>query len=892
MGQTTGDEFNFDINDPNFAANLAAMLPPVPPTRSESIDKLAKNIIAQGSMGHWSTGSGLSKESAAQMMAQKMYDQAGITRLEDFGQFRSTWSAPVATKDWISYPNEDGSSYTVEAWRAGIVRDANGNLVRQNGDDLEPLSDADKARIVTKQGYNGTDGDGADVFIPLTAEQQSRVKNGQITFDGPLVYGNKATQQAIPVEYSRAKPGDWGGTFAGDSSSGFGVQFNSMGMPMFYTHYDTDNSWMGPLGMVLTVGSFIPGVAPFAMAANAALQASQGNTLGAVLSALGSTAGFVGSGLEAVNGMDLASDLATSGSSANILANINNAQQAIGVMNAVSKGNFAGLLGSLANLGPQIGVTIPEDVMKPIQLAAVGSAVSRGDWAGAMQAAGTLTNSSDLALASKGANIVRAVQSGNPASMLNATVGFAKSAGLDNSVVKDAFKASGFAATDQQINDIFAAQFPANNVQAVVDENTALKNIYKEYTGHDATVDDLAKYIGMAPVVAAKTIGDSYTTSDEAAAEFKSVFGRDGTPEELAQYVGKTDADSIKAIQDLFNSQQPAPVKPEAPVEPAPTEPAPTEPAPVTPELPVKPPATVILPNDKSPTGFVDENGNPVTEVGVYTGDPQVPATGNQTPIPEPIAPVEPAPVEPAPVEPVSPVGPGGYTDEITGHWITVDPVTGKETDTGSSDGSPLNNDNSGNPEAMKDWKFDPTTSKWAWTDPATGETTNYEYETPIRGGPLQTGKDIEDKAGAGSGGVPGGTVPKVTPTIKMPTTASGVKIPAPVRATTPPATSATPATTPAPAVNTAALGTLLTSLLSNQQPQYMPSVGDVAHIKSNESLFGALPGSEPAPASSAQEGQPDPVAELQSQYEDQQYASGGHVDDFSVDALLQILRS
>ena len=77
-----------------------------------------------------------------------------------------------------------------------------------------------------------------------------------------------------------------------------------------------------------------------------------------------------------------------------------------------------------------------------------------------------------------------------------------------------------------------------------------------------------------------------------------------------------------------------------------------------------------------------------------------------------------------------------------------------------------------------------------------------------------------------------------------------------------------------------------------NQQDalmKMMSSNNDVAHIKSDTSLFGAIPGMEP-PASSAQQTQADPLAALQGM--DQQYASGGHVDDFSVEALLHILRS
>jgi hypothetical protein len=81
--------------------------------------------------------------------------------------------------------------------------------------------------------------------------------------------------------------------------------------------------------------------------------------------------------------------------------------------------------------------------------------------------------------------------------------------------------------------------------------------------------------------------------------------------------------------------------------------------------------------------------------------------------------------------EPPASTNPNGYYDEETGHWI--DTSSGKEIDTGSSTAGPLTNENSGDPESMKDWSFDKETGKWAWTDPATGETTNYEYATPIR---------------------------------------------------------------------------------------------------------------------------------------------------------------
>jgi len=69
---------------------------------------------------------------------------------------------------------------------------------------------------------------------------------------------------------------------------------------------------------------------------------------------------------------------------------------------------------------------------------------------------------------------------------------------------------------------------------------------------------------------------------------------------------------------------------------------------------------------------------------------------------------------------------------------------------------------------------------------------------------------------------------------------------------------------------------------------QYMPSVGDVAHIKYLESLFGPLLGT--LPAEPAHEKKDDSLSALEGM--DQEYANGGHVDDFDVDALLHILRS
>ena len=97
----------------------------------------------------------------------------------------------------------------------------------------------------------------------------------------------------------------------------------------------------------------------------------------------------------------------------------------------------------------------------------------------------------------------------------------------------------------------------------------------------------------------------------------------------------------------------------------------------------------------------------------------------------------------------------------------------------------------------------------------------------------------------------------------------------------------AAPAKTVAPAAKKAAV-TQAAALASAIAQGYMPSVGDVAHIKSLESLFGPILGT--LLAEQTNEKKDDSLSALEGM--DQEYASGGHVDDFSVEALLHILRS
>jgi hypothetical protein len=243
-------------------------------TATDYSDKIFNEILAQKTMDKWSTGSGLSKEAAARMMADKLSNY-GITKLTDFGQRDQTNTVKVTTGRYEYQP----------------ILDEYGNYSGASQKVFVPGEG--QAGYFTTQTQQVESGDGysdvtTEVFVPLSPEQQSKVKDGQLVLPtGQKEYYNKSTGKAIATEYDRAGANDWGGTFAGDSSSGFGVQFKADGTPIFYTHYDTVDQ-LGGLGTMISVLSIIPSpIQPFAMAANAAIAAEKGDLIGAIASAAG-----------------------------------------------------------------------------------------------------------------------------------------------------------------------------------------------------------------------------------------------------------------------------------------------------------------------------------------------------------------------------------------------------------------------------------------------------------------------------------------------------------------------------------------------------------------------------------------------------------------------------
>jgi hypothetical protein len=94
----------------------------------------------------------------------------------------------------------------------------------------------DMARILAETGITDI-----SQFGPVTQEVQKVV--GYEDWGAPIyqtvteqTYGNKVTGQAVPNTYTTRQTGEFfGGTYEGKGNTGYGVQFDAQGLPIFYT---------------------------------------------------------------------------------------------------------------------------------------------------------------------------------------------------------------------------------------------------------------------------------------------------------------------------------------------------------------------------------------------------------------------------------------------------------------------------------------------------------------------------------------------------------------------------------------------------------------------------------------------------------------------------------
>lgn len=128
-------------------------------------------------------------------------------------------------------------------------------------------------------------------FGPITKEVEyldpSRDDVATYKTETVQTFGNKLTGQEVPNTYGERQAREFfGGTYAGEGNTGYGVQFTDDGTPVFYTQ-GASSSDIGRIAPLLTIASLVPGLQPVAMAANAAIAAKQGDVLGALAGVAG-----------------------------------------------------------------------------------------------------------------------------------------------------------------------------------------------------------------------------------------------------------------------------------------------------------------------------------------------------------------------------------------------------------------------------------------------------------------------------------------------------------------------------------------------------------------------------------------------------------------------------
>jgi len=175
------------------------------------VNKLANQILAQGKTQYWGGEGYGSAEKNAYDMAVLLAGQ-GFTDINDLGKVTKTVDVAVTpifeSVDTGGY-DENGPIITQK-----IVgyQDAQGNTVDPN-------------LVKTDYVYEG-EGGGQTVYVAPVGKQE--------------VFGNVKTGEAINSYYDKASqngPDIWGGTFAGEGSTAYGVKFDVSGKPVFYSKY-------------------------------------------------------------------------------------------------------------------------------------------------------------------------------------------------------------------------------------------------------------------------------------------------------------------------------------------------------------------------------------------------------------------------------------------------------------------------------------------------------------------------------------------------------------------------------------------------------------------------------------------------------------------------------
>jgi hypothetical protein len=217
--------------------------------RVMQIDAMTNQILNQGTYGHW-TGDGRGEPALnARRMAEMFYD-IGMTDINQFGKV--TVAADVAV---------------TPVYEQKLMNDPE-------------LGEYMGQAIV---GYRDANGKSVDPSLVRTDYDEF----GNFSYTAPVgtkeVFGNKETGAALNAQYDRAQGNIFSGTYAGEGSTGFGVQFKPDGTPVFYTQFGGSTNTikqimddLGPIGQIALAVATGGLSIPQQIAAQAALSLASG----------------------------------------------------------------------------------------------------------------------------------------------------------------------------------------------------------------------------------------------------------------------------------------------------------------------------------------------------------------------------------------------------------------------------------------------------------------------------------------------------------------------------------------------------------------------------------------------------------------------------------------
>jgi len=305
-----------------------------------------------------------------------------------------------------------------------VLLDSARSLIDQGITDLSKLSMGDIKSSVTVQNEldesgnatgryfasipTGTDSEGNTSYTTrlLTPEEAARIRTEEVTGTGDdsgsytrRLLDDVVTGRGVVYDGKGRIVGstlDAGSTYTGKGGTSYQITYDDQGKPRFTTTGFSTNS-LGTIAPLLQIASFIPGVAPFAMAANAAIAASQGNVFGALAS------------------------LAGMGGYTNLATGLN-------VANAVNNKDVGALAGALLSNPTIAGAAANTMLTDTISFADLGNAanlavnIDNKNWTGALSSVASLTGSSDARVAASALTIATELGKDNPnfSAILNA----------------------------------------------------------------------------------------------------------------------------------------------------------------------------------------------------------------------------------------------------------------------------------------------------------------------------------------------------------------------------------------------------------------------------------------------------------------------------------------